>query len=105
MALVTHSTTTASPPLPLPASHLISSPHVRTIRTQGPPADIIKHFRLVDGLDYFDIHGYKMRDEVFPANGSPPSTTTIVPKTFGGRSKIRTIPGCRGVRSTQRLRR
>ena len=30
------------------------------------PADIIKHFRLVDGLDYFDIHGYKMRDEVFP---------------------------------------
>ena len=30
------------------------------------PADIIKHFRLIDGLDYFDIHGYKMRDEVFP---------------------------------------
>src|SRR5687767_13029727 len=28
--------------------------------------DIIKHFNLVDGLDYFDIHGYKMRDEVFP---------------------------------------
>ncbi len=30
------------------------------------PADIIKHFNIVDGLDYFDIHGYKMRDEVFP---------------------------------------
>lgn len=29
-------------------------------------ADIIKHFNLIDGLDYFDIHGYKMRDEVFP---------------------------------------
>jgi putative SOS response-associated peptidase YedK len=28
--------------------------------------DIIRHFDLVDGLDYFDIHGYKMRDEVFP---------------------------------------
>ena len=28
--------------------------------------DIIKHFNLVDGLDYFDIHGYKMREEVFP---------------------------------------
>src|SRR5215203_727321 len=28
--------------------------------------DIVKHFNLVDGLDYFDIHGYKMRDEVFP---------------------------------------
>lgn len=28
--------------------------------------DIIKHFNLVDGLDYFDIHGYKMRPEVFP---------------------------------------
>lgn len=28
--------------------------------------DIIKHFNLVDGLGYFDIHGYKMRDEVFP---------------------------------------
>ncbi len=28
--------------------------------------DIIKHFNLIDGLDYFDIHGYKMRDEVFP---------------------------------------
>ena len=28
--------------------------------------DIIKHFNLVDGLDYFDIHGYKLRDEVFP---------------------------------------
>lgn len=28
--------------------------------------DLIKHFNLVDGLDYFDIHGYKMRDEVFP---------------------------------------
>ena len=28
--------------------------------------DIIKHFNLIDGLDYFDIHGYKMREEVFP---------------------------------------
>jgi putative SOS response-associated peptidase YedK len=28
--------------------------------------DVIKHFDLIDGLDYFDIHGYKMRDEVFP---------------------------------------
>ena len=28
--------------------------------------DVIKHFNLIDGLDYFDIHGYKMRDEVFP---------------------------------------
>src|SRR5688500_17852174 len=28
--------------------------------------DIIKHFDLIDGLEYFDIHGYKMRDEVFP---------------------------------------
>ena len=28
--------------------------------------DVIKHFNLVDGLDYFDIHGYKMREEVFP---------------------------------------
>ena len=28
--------------------------------------DIIKHFNLVDGIDYFDIHGYKMREEVFP---------------------------------------
>ncbi|MEO8573300.1 MAG: SOS response-associated peptidase family protein [Pyrinomonadaceae bacterium] len=28
--------------------------------------DIVKHFNLVDGLDYFDIHGYRMRDEVFP---------------------------------------
>jgi len=28
--------------------------------------DIIKHFNLVDGLEYFDIHGYKMREEVFP---------------------------------------
>ena len=28
--------------------------------------DIIKHFNLVDGIDYFDIHGYRMRDEVFP---------------------------------------
>ncbi|MEO6334269.1 MAG: SOS response-associated peptidase family protein [Pyrinomonadaceae bacterium] len=28
--------------------------------------DIVKHFNLVDGLDYFDIHGYKMREEVFP---------------------------------------
>jgi putative SOS response-associated peptidase YedK len=28
--------------------------------------DIIKHFNLIDGLDYFDIHGYKLRDEVFP---------------------------------------
>jgi len=30
------------------------------------PADIIKHFNLIDGLEYFDIHGYKMREEVFP---------------------------------------
>ena len=28
--------------------------------------DIIKHFNLIDGLDYFDIHGYKLREEVFP---------------------------------------
>src|SRR5687768_18614338 len=28
--------------------------------------DIIKHFDLIDGLEYFDIHGYKVRDEVFP---------------------------------------
>src|SRR5688572_17336365 len=28
--------------------------------------DIIKHFNLIDGLEYFDIHGYKVRDEVFP---------------------------------------
>ncbi len=28
--------------------------------------DVIKHFNLIDGLEYFDIHGYKMRDEVFP---------------------------------------
>jgi len=28
--------------------------------------DVIKHFNLVDGLDYFDIHGYKLREEVFP---------------------------------------
>ena len=28
--------------------------------------DVIKHFNLIDGLDYFDIHGDKMRDEVFP---------------------------------------
>lgn len=28
--------------------------------------DIIRHFNLIDGLDYFDIHGYRMRDEVFP---------------------------------------
>ena len=28
--------------------------------------DIVKHFNLIDGLDYFDIHGYKLRDEVFP---------------------------------------
>lgn len=28
--------------------------------------DIIKHFNLIDGLDYFDIHGYRMREEVFP---------------------------------------
>ncbi len=28
--------------------------------------DIIKHFNLIDGLDYFDIHGYHVRDEVFP---------------------------------------
>ena len=28
--------------------------------------DVIKHFNLVDGIDYFDIHGYKMREEVFP---------------------------------------
>ena len=28
--------------------------------------DIIKHFNLVDGVDYFDIHGYKLREEVFP---------------------------------------
>jgi putative SOS response-associated peptidase YedK len=28
--------------------------------------DVIKHFNLIDGLDYFDIHGYKMREEVFP---------------------------------------
>jgi putative SOS response-associated peptidase YedK len=28
--------------------------------------DIIKHFNLIDGLDYFDIHGYKLRDEIFP---------------------------------------
>ena len=28
--------------------------------------DIIKHFNLIDGLDYFDIHGYKVRDEIFP---------------------------------------
>ncbi|HUR97104.1 MAG TPA: SOS response-associated peptidase family protein [Pyrinomonadaceae bacterium] len=30
--------------------------------------DIVKHFNLVDGLDYFDIHGYKMREEVFPGD-------------------------------------
>lgn len=30
------------------------------------PDDVIKHFNLIDGLDYFDIHGYKMREEVFP---------------------------------------
>ena len=30
------------------------------------PADVIKHFNLIDGLEYFDIHGYKMREEVFP---------------------------------------
>ena len=28
--------------------------------------DIIKHFDLVDGRDYFDIHGYQMSAEVFP---------------------------------------
>ncbi|MEP7148814.1 MAG: SOS response-associated peptidase family protein [Acidobacteriota bacterium] len=28
--------------------------------------DVIKHFNLIDGLDYFDVHGYKMREEVFP---------------------------------------
>lgn len=28
--------------------------------------DIIKHFNLIDGLDYFDIHGYRMREEIFP---------------------------------------
>lgn len=30
------------------------------------PEDVIKHFNLIDGLDYFDNHGYRMRDEVFP---------------------------------------
>lgn len=30
---------------------------------------IIKHFELVDGLDYFDEHGYKASAEVFP--GTP----------------------------------
>lgn len=30
---------------------------------------IIKHFELVDGLDYFDDHGYKASAEVFP--GTP----------------------------------
>ena len=29
-------------------------------------ADIIKHFNLIDGLEYFDIHGYKVRNEIFP---------------------------------------
>lgn len=28
--------------------------------------DAIKHFDLVDGIDYFDIHGYKVSPEVFP---------------------------------------
>jgi putative SOS response-associated peptidase YedK len=28
--------------------------------------DIIKYFNIVDGLDYFDIHGYKANPEVFP---------------------------------------
>lgn len=28
--------------------------------------DIIKHFNIIDGLDYFDIHGYKMSAECFP---------------------------------------
>jgi putative SOS response-associated peptidase YedK len=30
------------------------------------PADLIKHFNLIDGLEYFDIHGYKVREEIFP---------------------------------------
>ncbi|KXK06595.1 MAG: hypothetical protein UZ17_ACD001000399 [Acidobacteria bacterium OLB17] len=29
-------------------------------------ADIIRHFELVDGLEYFDEHGYKFDREVFP---------------------------------------
>ena len=29
-------------------------------------AEIIQHFELVDGLDYFDEHGYKFDREVFP---------------------------------------
>lgn len=28
--------------------------------------DIIRYFNIVDGLDYFDIHGYKANPEVFP---------------------------------------
>jgi putative SOS response-associated peptidase YedK len=28
--------------------------------------DAIRHFELIDGLDYFDIHGYKASPEVFP---------------------------------------
>lgn len=28
--------------------------------------DAIAHFDLIDGLDYFDIHGYKTSPEVFP---------------------------------------
>jgi putative SOS response-associated peptidase YedK len=28
--------------------------------------DVVRHFELVDGLDYFDIHGYKANKEVFP---------------------------------------
>ena len=29
-------------------------------------AEIIRHFEIVDGLDYFDEHGYKFDREVFP---------------------------------------
>jgi len=28
--------------------------------------DVIRHFELVEGLDYFDIHGYNATTEVFP---------------------------------------
>lgn len=28
--------------------------------------DVIKHFNIIDGRDYFDIHGYKMSAECFP---------------------------------------
>jgi putative SOS response-associated peptidase YedK len=48
------------------ALHRVSCGYVRTVRFKGPHGGHHQALQFDRRLDYFDIHGYKMREEVFP---------------------------------------